>query len=211
MDYSAIIGFAAGLLSGLAPSIFQSIMSRPKLRGAVVGISCGMFGNLNEGRNLQAIFTVDLYIANDRNIPVPIFDYQMEVDYGDGYILLGAVYGPSLGVDLSNTDGSQTHISLEDDDLFNKTSHLVGQNNPLRGFAFFVGELSHHERFRSLKKIKVTCFDGYGKKHRIITKAKDISPTGFVRRLASVKKIAEVIEEKKPTNQTREPKQRRRH
>lgn len=108
-------------------------------------------------------------LTNYHKKSISIVDYELEVDFGDGYVKLDRVYG-----DISKIlpEVIPVKTNLGDITLKNFGKHLLYKNSPPvrygrfnHGFVMFVGDPSLKNK--KAKKLKFTCIDVFNQRHII--------------------------------------------
>ncbi|HSE61195.1 MAG TPA: hypothetical protein VLA88_02785 [Candidatus Saccharimonadales bacterium] len=165
MSIETIIALLTALigLSGWAIFAYERFTAGPRLVGRALAIMMGRV-SLQEGE--FATYLAYLYITNLRNHSVHIFDYEMEADFGEGYIRLQRAYGIDTIPSYTFTDSVGRTIQIPDfqSKLIYKNSNPVGFGQNYRGFILFLGDVELYRK--PVKSFRISCIDALGKRHR---------------------------------------------
>lgn len=167
---SSLWAVIAGMAIGIAPLVYSNLISEPKLEGRIVAMTTGVgYSSDNKSiiSNTTTTHTVFLSIANKKNIPVPIVDYSLELEYENGNKQIAEpIYVKSKSFTLG-FDKFQIIIPSTEQHLLNKVNTLVTPQNPISGFISFAGESKPNGS--KLKLATITLIDGFGNNHKIKT------------------------------------------
>lgn len=183
----AVLSPLLAFLIGLAPLGYQWWAARPALRGRVVGLSLGLTAPPPSVPK-ATVFTAFLYIANTKDVPVPVIDYEMRIFLGDGSArTLVPAYGLGHTLELGFDDAPDAPEVLvlppSEASLLDRVRTAVTRDSALSGYVVFYGDSTLRRlipRVR-LKSVEVTLIDGLGGKHLIRTRASEFRPPGVLR------------------------------
>ena len=103
-----------------------------------------MVGDIN-----KTIYLVYLYLTNQYQNAIHVWDYKMSVDLGDGYIMLDRVYRDVPGLPdpfVARIPSGNTTIPRIRENMIVKQDRPVGFGDFLRGFLVFAGDPSEYGR-----------------------------------------------------------------
>lgn len=177
---SSLWAVIAGMAIGIAPLVYSNFISEPKLEGRIITIATGE-GYSPDGKPSTdaTTHTVFLCIANKRNIPVPIIDYSLNLEYEDGSTQTSKpIYIKTKSFTLGFNE-FEIVIPTTEQYLLNKVNALVTPQNPISGFISFI-EDRKLLRSSKLKVATITLIDGFGNSHKIKTLPSDFSPPNLL-------------------------------
>jgi len=157
-------------LSGWGTLLYQHIENSPKIEGSILFV---LKGQLSEPEEMT-VFLIYPYLTNMRKGEVHILDYELEVDFGNGFEKLNRFYGVDNVENWFFFDSQNREITIPNlkDQLIYKKDTLAKFGTPLHGFILFGGEPSLLNK--EVKEYRLTCIDAFGKKHVIISRPQDI-------------------------------------
>ena len=160
---AAIIG-----LSGWITFYYNYISNQPKITGRLFTVIVGQW----KDKNLTS-FLCYAYLVNERKAAVHLLDYELEVDFGEGYKKLKKAYGLDNPKNFTFLDKNRSEIIIPDfqKQLINKKDNLAQYGIPIHGFILFVGDSSYYSK--TVKVYRLTCIDAFGNRHTITTNPGD--------------------------------------
>ena len=164
-------------------------MNRPKIRGKILTVISAEWTSQSQNIHKSA-FWVYVFLTNYHKNPISLIDYELEADFGEGYIKLERVYGDVSKVlppVITAKDNMNVDIQLK-----NLRQHLLYKNaKPVRygefnhGFVMFAGDdLSLYSR--KALKIKFVCIDVFGNRHVICTQYDQLASFHFLQEILDV-------------------------
>ena len=152
---------ATGLAVGLAPHFFSTWKSLPKIHGAITSVISGHQDTPSSGTVTGVI--IQVFISNERDRPVSILDYDFQTS---GHLIM------DFGTE-------RITVPMDVEGLRSQSTELVSSTRPLCGFLVFMGP--GWLRTGDIERWRLFVYDGYGRRHVITTKAKDLRPRRVVR------------------------------
>lgn len=123
--------------------------------------------------------TAFLFIANSRDVPVPIVDYEMLVHYHHHQTeRLRPLYIDSDTLSLSFLDSTEMIFPMDKQYLLRKTKTLITRENPLTGFVLFAYPTVEFDDDAS--DFEIQLIDGFGKTHSIYSSEAQLIPPGIL-------------------------------
>jgi len=174
---AAIIG-----ISGWVTFLYNYISNQPKIIGRLFTVVPGAWQEKN-----MTTYLCYLYLTNQRKAAVHLLDYDLEVDFGEGFNKLNRVYGLGNRKDINFFDMSGKQIVIPDFHkqlIYNKDS-LVQFGIPIHGFIMFAGDASYYGK--KAKRYRLTCIDAFGKKHIVVTKPEDFGNLYLLQDLTGIR------------------------
>lgn len=164
--FLSLLGILIGL-SGWAAFAYERITAGPRLRGRILTVIAGQADLPNER---VTTFLVYLYITNLRNHSVHVLDYEMEIDFGEGFKRLRRWYGADSIRSFKFTDPSGKEIVIPDfqEKLIYKNSASIGFGQLYSGFILFAGDVDLYTK--KAKRYRVICIDALGKRHQFTSR-----------------------------------------
>ena len=163
---------AIGIAVGLAPQIFSTWKSLPKIRGSITSIISGHEVAPSSGTVTGVI--IHAYISNERDRPVPVLDYELQVKpKGGKWVTLDPVFQTSGRLTME-FESERITVPMDVEGLRSQSTDLVSSNQPVRGFLVFRGPEWLHKC--AVKRWRLFVYDGYGRRHVITTRAKTLRP-----------------------------------
>jgi hypothetical protein len=165
--------------------VVQSYLNRPKVRGRVFEVIRAewTFNPPNEPNNRisKAAFWAYVYLTNYHRNSIRILDYELEIDFGEGFLKLNRVYGDisrvlpeTLMVRISKEPTAREQpIKNINKHLLYKDAKPVQFGNFVHGFVMFAGDISLHEK--TIQKVRFTCIDVFNRKHVLRADYKDFA------------------------------------
>ncbi len=159
---SYISAVLAGIAIGISPHIYANFTSSPKLNGRILLMATGVTQPPLDEKISHTLF---LYIANERQTPVPVIDYELLLSYKDNTTKTCEPFYKKfttleLGFDNYNCEFPSTNQYL-----LNNLNTLITPTKPISGFILFDGGTIKKE----IEKLSVLLIDGFGNKHKIET------------------------------------------
>jgi len=164
----------SGLISFLVSYVMQWYFGRPKVRAYFINMS---IGTMNIGDIQRTLFAPYVYITNHRHNSVTILNYEMEIDFGDGFVKLGRLYGLQMNWPEpfeGQTETDIIRIPKFKDKLIYANPATVSFGEIIKGFLAFVDEPS--TRDLKVRRIKLTCIDALQKRHVTISSPEKYPP-----------------------------------
>lgn len=167
------------LAIGLAPIWYENTFNEPELVGRILAISTAAGGiisdNLEMEKNLKdkLIYTVYLTIANKREVPVSVLDYELKLHYKDGTIReCFPIYSKVKQVRLG-FEGFDIVFDSEKASLLYKIQRQVTKDSSLSGIINFEFEGKQKMDF---SYAEVLLIDSFGGSHWIRTPFEEYRP-----------------------------------
>lgn len=191
-----LVSLLTAILSVGGTLFYQYRTSQPKLEGNIV---IATFGHLNDMRIVNKpmrTVTLWVYIANSRDIPIGVIDYNLEVQINGLWKRMTALYQRienfNLNFDKSSPFGSNKTLVFQTDNNFimHDMTIPITKLTPRGGLISFISPES--ELIGDIEKLRLTVFDGFGGKHIIEREAKQIHDPNVIIRLAPDVKIVTI-------------------
>ena len=170
-------------LSGWAVFLYNFVEANPRIDGSILFV---MTGTLNSPQNITT-FLIYPYLTNTRKGEVHIKDYQLEADFGNGFVKLLRVYSLDNAGNISFLDreGHEIIIPNFKDQLIYKKDSLAKFGIPIHGFILFGGNSSLYNL--EVVRYKLIVIDALGKEHKIIVKPENINGAYLASELTGMK------------------------
>ena len=168
-------GIIAVVVSLVATFMVQSYLDRPKLKGNILQVIIGhLVGNFD-----KTSYAMYVYLTNQHQNTISIFDYEMYVDFGEGYIKLDRVFGTGIIPEVFEASSPLGNARIENfrDKQLSKKDQQIGFGNFIDGFLMFVGDPSFLKK--QVNRYKLVCIDVFQRKHIIEVAPKEF-PQGLV-------------------------------
>jgi hypothetical protein len=147
--------------SGWAGLLYVVLDDRPKLKGTIMNV---IVGTSNE-RGPQTVYSLYPYIANYSKNDIELLDFQLEIDFGEGYIPMEKNLIQSDLQEFRFSDSENNELKIPNwpaKQIYNKS--LVAEfGQPLHGFISFKGPIENYNK--SEKSFKLICMDVNGEQY----------------------------------------------
>lgn len=152
-------------LSGWGKILYDYMVSSPKVEGKIFTVITGQSNDFVPGTT-HTTFLVYLYLVNKRKNNIHILDYQMEIDFGNGYEKVLRAYGAHKINPHFLSNDNEILIPDFQVKLINKKESPVEFGRPLHGFLVFVGDKNFYKR--TPERYKIICRDVFDQQHIVI-------------------------------------------
>ena len=151
--------------------LYKLYTEKPKIEGRILTAWHGV-QNESTGKNLDwTYYFVYPAITNSGTRPIHILDYELEIDFGDGFKKIPRVYAVDQ---IKNWNFDFLKIDDFNEKLIYLKDGKLTHGKILHGFIVFgIGDGSFHQK--KSKTYKLICIDVFNKKHEIIQKADSIN------------------------------------
>jgi hypothetical protein len=133
----------------------QYYLDRPKLRGQILQVvTARLVGDFN-----KTVYLVYLYLTNQHQNSIYIWDYKLSVDLGEGYTVLDRWYKDLTVIPdpfVANSPVGQISIPKIKENMIIKQDKPVGFGDFLRGFLIFAGDPSQYGRAPKRYRLMIT-------------------------------------------------------
>jgi hypothetical protein len=173
LTLSAVLGseyftlILSGVIAFIVSYVTQWYFARPKIKAAIFNVSMGQLTYTSDSKiSNYTLITPYVYITNHRQNAIFIFDYEMDIDFGDGFVKLQRIYGRAIPWPEPYTTETPTErISISNfaDKLIYASPKMVAFGEIIKGFVPFGGDPSLHGK--TIKRIKFTCVDALQNRH----------------------------------------------
>jgi hypothetical protein len=178
-----------------ATFLVQSYLDKPRVKVNLFNIVTGGWTNVTEGvLTKMTAFWVYLYLTNAHKNATQVVDYELEVDYGEGYKKMERVYGMvnKLMANVAKVHGGLTADIFKDAgtglgkslDLTIMAKHLLYKSSKpiqfgdfVHGFVMFSGDPSLHGK--RIRRARLTCIDIFKRRYSVETKPKEFPNLGL--------------------------------
>jgi hypothetical protein len=171
-------------LSGWGKIFFDWIAKRPKLKTSILGTVMGHTVNKNDDQHVST-FNLDLFIVNERAVPVGIVDWECEIAVGGRpWLKLDRVYGMRQLEKLTCSLSDGGNLVFKGGDFLLPLEQSVTIDKAAHGWVAFFGPASLYGQ--KIDSIRVTIIDTQGARHvRDLPPSAD-RPPGWLREVTGL-------------------------
>jgi nucleoside phosphorylase len=166
---SDIVGLTlSGVIAVIATYLVQTYLAKPRIKIVIFNMSTGIL-SFNQ-KPEYALFTIYVYITNQHHNAVHILDYELNIDFGEGFTRLKRIYQIHQGwPDPYRTETDTDFVEIPDftKKLIYANPRPVSYGDILKGFVAFGGDTTLHGR--KARRIRFTCIDAFQKRHTVVT------------------------------------------
>lgn len=156
------LGVLVAFVGWFLRMVYDDIMARPKITGTIRTV---LVGKSQLDRTDRTSFLVYAFLVNKRRAPVAIWDYELELNSGNGFERVARVYGEVPNLTFTTNSGKNIDLKLRENMICRRnTTSQFGV--PTEGFVLFAGDPSLKEK--RIKRYRLTCVDAFGKRHLIV-------------------------------------------
>lgn len=158
---------AAAAISGWAAFVYKYFSERPKIKGKLLQVMRGRMRNPENPSEELTIFTLFLYLTNQRKNAIHLRDYSLEVDEGCGFEKTKILRGDLSKLKFSSKGGEIQFPNFEQS-IIHKQSKPIQFGVPFYGYLIFGAHSKYYNA--EIKRYRITCVDVFDHKHKITTK-----------------------------------------
>lgn len=184
-----------GIGGWLARSYYEIHTSKPKIKGRILQAMTGIWAQYNINRDMieeHNTILLAVSLTNERKNIVTILDYELYIDYGEGFKRVKKLYGVKTSKNWNftlNIDGVQKEYVIPDfqEKGIDSRLQLVKYGEAIVGFILFVYDDIDIEKLRLVNQFKLICIDVFDRRHEIITETKNFTNFYLVQDIMGIK------------------------
>ncbi len=175
---------AAAAISGWVAFGYQYFSERPKIKGKLLQVMRGRMKNPENPSEDLTVFTLFLYLTNQRKNAIHLKNYILEVDEGHGFEKTKILRGDLSKLKFGSKYG-EIQLPNFEQSIIHKQSKPIEFGVPFYGYLMFGGHSKYYNA--EIKRFRITCIDIFDHKHKITTKPDKFVDMPYLQEIFKIK------------------------